>query len=154
MTVKQRIDEFLAQKRLALVGASRKGSAFSTGLLRELRKRGYEVVPVNPNATEIEGQRCYASVGAVEPPVENVLIVGKKEAMPAMVQECIGAGTRRIWLHGASGPDSVSDEAVAACEEAGVAVVPGYCPHMFLEEAGVIHRFHGWVAKLIGQYPK
>jgi predicted CoA-binding protein len=61
-STRQAITDFLAQKRIAVVGASRNAKDFNTGLLRDLRRHGYDAVPVNPNATEIEGARCFPRV--------------------------------------------------------------------------------------------
>ena len=58
----ERIQEFLGQKRLAIVGVSRKKQDFSRVLFREFQKRGYDVVAVNPSAQEIDGLPCFASV--------------------------------------------------------------------------------------------
>ena len=56
------IDDFLAQRRLAFVGASSDPKEFSASVYRELKRHGYELVPVNPHATEVDGDDCYASV--------------------------------------------------------------------------------------------
>src|SRR5665811_1097309 len=64
VTSLRQIDEFWGLKRLAVVGVSRDPKHFSYGIWQELRQRRYEAVPVNPNATEIDGQRCYGSMFA------------------------------------------------------------------------------------------
>lgn len=56
------IHDFLAQKRIAVVGVSRNEGSFSVALFEELRRRGYEVVPVNPRTPELLGRRCSAHV--------------------------------------------------------------------------------------------
>src|SRR6266496_4146832 len=64
----QIIQDFLGQKRLAVVGVSRQPKDFSLALFRELRKRGYEAVPVNPATEEIDEQPCFARLQAIHPP--------------------------------------------------------------------------------------
>jgi predicted CoA-binding protein len=59
MTVMERIQDFLGQKRFAIVGVSQSPKDFSRTLFREFRDRGYEPVPVNPAASEIEGRPCF-----------------------------------------------------------------------------------------------
>ena len=61
------IEDFLAQKRIAMVGVSRDAKDFSVTLFNELCRRGYEVVPVNPVTTELWGRRCFARVQEITP---------------------------------------------------------------------------------------
>ncbi len=153
MSELEHIQDFLAQKRLALVGVSRKKSEFSRGLFRELVSRGYDMVPVNPDAEEIEGCACHGRVQDIDPPVDGVLVMTGAAAVPQVVADCAEAGIPRVWLHGNNGPSDASGEALALCEEHSISVVPGYCPYMFLPETGVLHRFHAWIMKVIGRYP-
>jgi predicted CoA-binding protein len=74
MTSRKAIDEFLAQKRLAVVGVSRTARDYSRLVYREFRSRGYQAVPVNPNAAEVEGERCYPAVGDIDPSVDQLLL--------------------------------------------------------------------------------
>jgi predicted CoA-binding protein len=138
------IEAFLRCRRLALVGVSRNARDFSRALLRELLCRGYDVVPVNPTATEIEGRRCYATVAEVDPPVEGALLMTPPAQGPAAVQDCVRAGVRRIWFHRGVGPGAASPAALRMCAEAGMEVVPGECPFMFLPQTGLVHRIHGF----------
>lgn len=153
MTIRERIDEFLGLRRLALLGVSRKKGSFSQGLWRELRRRGYHVAPVNPNASSIDGSPCYASVQEIPGPVEGVLVVTSETRYVDAINECARAGIERVWLHGTSGPSASNAEAVRRAEELGIRVVPGFCPYMFLSRAGLLHRFHGWIMKRMGTYP-
>ena len=72
MTSMQLIQDFLGQRRLAVVGVSRQPRDFSLALFRELRKRGYDAVPVNPEAERIDKQPCFARLQSVNPPVDGV----------------------------------------------------------------------------------
>jgi uncharacterized protein len=137
-------NEFLAQRRLAVVGVSRDPKDFSRGLFRELRKRGYDVVPVNPAGGEIEGQPCAASVLDISPPVEGVLVMTRPEVSEQVVRDCAEAGVPRVWLHRGMGPGAVSGGAVDFCRLRGIAVVEGECPYMFLPASGFVHRAHGF----------
>ncbi len=143
MTERETIDAFLGCRRLALVGVSRNARDFSRALMRELLCRGYDVVPVNPTAPEIEERRCYATVEEVVPPVEAALLMTPPALGPATVQDCLRAGVRRIWFHRGVGPGASSPEALRMCAEAGVDVVAGECPFMFLPGSGLVHRIHG-----------
>jgi hypothetical protein len=154
MTTLIRIQEFLGQKRLAMVGVSQQPKDFSRMLFRELQSRGYDVVPVHPTAREIEGQPCFASVTEVQPPVSSALLMTSPAVTETVVRECAAAGVQRLWMYRAVGAGSVSPSAVAFCESNGIAVVPGECPFMFLPGGAWFHGVHGWVKKITGAYPR
>ncbi len=150
---REAIRSFLAQRRIAVIGVSRSPRGFSTVLFREFFKKGYDVVPVNPNAAEIEGVRCFARVQDIEPRPDAALIMLPARAMEPVVKDCVEAGITHVWLYGISGPRQVEPRALEACRNNQVEVVPGYCPFMFLPDGAWVHRLHGWFAKLTGSYP-
>ena len=147
------IDDFLAQKRLALVGVSRNPKDFSRGMFHELRRRGYDMVAVNPNLTEVEGTRCFGRLQDIAPPVEGVLVMTSSEKSEQVVRDCAEAGITRVWLHRGAGKGAVSEAALNFCRQQGLRVVAGYCPYMFLPETPFFHRMHGFFMKLGGAYP-
>jgi uncharacterized protein len=154
MNTLERIQDFLGQKRLAIVGVSRKPQDFSRALFREFQKRGYDVVPVNPVVREIEGRPCFASVRDIQPPVSTVLLMTPPAVTEAVARDCADAGVQRVWMYRAGGSGgAVSAMAVEFCESKGMAVIPGECPLMFLANSAWFHRFHGWVKKITGSYP-
>ena len=53
------IEDFLAPKRIVIVGMSREAKSMSEAVFKELSKRGYDVVPVNPNVQEVMGRKCF-----------------------------------------------------------------------------------------------
>ena len=148
------IDEFLAQKRIAVVGVSRTESDFSRVLFRDLRKFGYDVVPVHSEASEIEGASCSRKVQDIAPPVDGVLIMTAPPVTEQVVQDCAEAGVKRVWMYQSVGHGSVSEKAVDYCEENGMDVVAGACPYMFIQDSGWFHRFHGFLLKIGGKYPQ
>jgi hypothetical protein len=151
----ERIREFLGQKRFAMVGVSRRPEHLSRALYREFSSRGYELVPVNPEAEEIEGQACFARLQEIQPPVDTVLLVTAPEGTENAVQDCVQTGVKRVWMYrGASNPGAVSASAVRFCEDHGIAVIPGQCPFMFLPGTHWFHRLHGFVKKIAGSYPR
>ena len=141
------IDDFLKQKRLAVVGVSRNPKEFSNGVFRKLKASGYEVLPVNRNASEVEGEPCYASVRDLPGPVDGVLVMVPATQSAAVVQDCQAAGVKRVWLHRGGGQGAVSPEAVALARQAGMALVDGACPYMFLDKAW-FHRIHHFFTRL------
>ena len=148
------ITKFLECKRVALVGVSRQPRHFSRSLLREFVANGYDPVPVNPQATEIEGRKCFARIADITPPVEAALLMtGAAEATDQAVNECNHADIRKIWIYKSVDDGAVHEQAMEFCRLRGSAVVEGYCPMMFLPHAGMVHRFHGFLMKVVGSYP-
>lgn len=148
------IEDFLAQKRIAVVGISRDPSSFSVKLCEELCRRGYDIVPVNPKIAEALGQRCFARVQDIQPPVDTALLMTPADVTDSVVGDCAEAGVRRVWLYRAGGQGAVSLKAIKFCRERGIQVVPGECPLMFLPQTGTIHRIHGVIRKITGRYPR
>jgi len=153
MAAMERIQDFLAHKRFAMVGVSRHPQDFSRTLFHEFLNRGYDAVPVNPDAVEIEGRPCFAHVTEIKPPVDGVLLMTTPAVTEAVVRECADVGVKRVWMHRASGAGAVSNEAVRFCEEHGMSVIPGECPFMFLPGSSWFHRLHGFVRRIGGSYP-
>jgi predicted CoA-binding protein len=144
------IDDFLAHKRLAFVGASHDPNEFSASVYRELKRHGYQLHPVNPHAGEIDGDPCVASVDELPDDIEGAIVMVPADAAAAVVEACIERDIPRVWLHKGGGPSSVSDEAVVLCREHGIEVVDGACPMMFMEDAAWFHRVHRWGREVSG----
>lgn len=147
------VQDFLSNRRLALVGASLNPKDFSRALMRELSAAGYDIVPVNHRAgadTMIEGRRVHASVGAIaaaEAPVDGAILMVPRSAAVGAVRECLAAGVSRLWFHRGAGPGAVDPEAVGVARAASALVVEGECPLMFLPGAAFVHRVHGGMTK-------
>ena len=152
-TTRAQINDFLGQKRLAVVGVSRNAQDFSRTLFAELSKRGYDVVPVNPQASEVDGRQCYAHVQDIQPPVAGVLVMTSPHATDQVVRDCAEAGVTRVWMHRGEGIGSVSQPALDFCRANQISVVAGFCPFMFLPGTPFFHRMHGFVKRLSGSYP-
>lgn len=148
------IEDFLSQKRIALVGMSRDPKSFSALLFKELSSRGYDLVPVNPNVQEVLGRKCFARVQDIQPPVDAALLLTSPQVTDAVVRDCAECGIRRVWMHRAGGQGAVSENAIDFCREREIRVIPGECPLMFLPQIGGIHGLHGFFRKLFGRYPK
>lgn len=147
------IEDFLVQKRIAMVGISREPRSFSVMLFKEFCRRGYDVVPVNPKTPNVLGRPCFVRVQDIQPPVDAVLLMTSPGVTEQVVADCAEAGIRRVWMYRAGGTGAVSHRAVEFCHAHGIEVVPGECPFMFFPNAG-FHRVHGFLRKLTGRYPR
>jgi predicted CoA-binding protein len=153
MTSIRDVQDFLTLHRIAMVGVSREPEDFSRHLFREMCSRGYDMVPVNPATGKLEGKECFANLQVVKPAVEGALLMTPFYEAVRVVQDCIEAGIRNVWLYRASGAGAVSSEAIALCRKHGIHVVEGHCPFMFFPDTGFIHRAHGFWLKLGKRYP-
>lgn len=152
--VRQEIEAFWASPRVALVGVSRDPNEFGPRLFADVRKWGYDAVPVTPNATEIDGVPAYARVQDIEPGVDAALLLTAPALNEQIVRDCAEAGVKHVWFYGVSDRSAENAAAIAYCQEHGMSVVPGYCPYMFLPQSPFYHKMHGFVARMIGQCPK
>ena len=147
------IESFFAQKRIAMVGISRDPKDFSGMLFRDLVRRGYDMVPVNPHAVAIEGHPCFPRVSEIRPKPDAALLMVPAHASEAIVRECADAGIGHIWLFRATNQGAVSESAVAVCRAQRINVVAGECPYMFLPHNG-LHAIHGFLRRISGTYPQ
>jgi predicted CoA-binding protein len=131
-SIKTAAAEFLSHKRVAVTGVSRHPANHGSNVVyQRLKERGYDVVPVNPNAEMIEGDRCYPDLHAIPGSVEAVVIGTRPDRAMATVQECEDPGIHDVWMHRSFGGGSVSDEATTYGREHGMTVIDGGCPLMF-----------------------
>ena len=148
------INKFLDLKRIAFVGISSNPKDFRRMIYKELVKLNYEIIPVNPKIDEIDGVKAYPGVKDIDPTVEGVFVMTTADIAEQIVQECIEAEIKNVWLHKGVGKGSVNDKVLSICEENGIEVVPGYCPFMFLPESNFPHNIHRFIKKLKGSFPK
>ena len=143
------IDDFLALRRIAFIGISRNPRDFSRLLDKELVKRGYDVVPVNPQTDEIDGRRSFASISEIDLPVEGALIMLPPEHTAEALDACVDAGVSRVWIHRGCEPPNGHD----ATRKGKLTVVSGECMFMFFPNTGLIHRVHRAIDRFTGRYP-
>ena len=142
--VKEAATEFLSHKKVAVTGVSRKPQGHGSNVVyQRLRDRGYEVYAVNPNAEEVEGDRCYPNLEAIPGGVDWVVIGTKPERADQTVHECEKLGVERVWMHRAFGGGSVSEEATEFGRQHGMTVIDGGCPCMFDPTADPVTRSCG-----------
>lgn len=144
------IDDFLAQRSLALVGVSRDGkTGFGNAVRKELGEKGYTLHVVHPEADRIADAPCAHSLAEVAAQVGGVVLVTPPAQTAKLVEEAAACGVRRVWLQ----QGAESDEAIAACERLGLAVVHHECILMFAEPTAWFHRAHRWARGAFGHLP-
>jgi predicted CoA-binding protein len=135
------VQDFLAQKKIAVVGVSDKRDTGCNLAYRKFKTAGYSVSAVNPRLTVFEGDACYPDLKSIPEKTDGVFILTNPKITEQIVQQCVDLGIKRIWMHClmgtkpglGAGMTSVSPEAVRMCRENGITVIPGACPNQFLK---------------------
>jgi predicted CoA-binding protein len=139
--IKEATSAFLANKRIAVTGVSRKPKEHgSNTVYKRLRERGYEVFAVNPNTPEVEGDKAYPDIRSIPGGVEAVVIGTRPERAEDTVRECAELGIKHVWMHRGPGAGSVSPVATAYGRAHGITVIDGGCPCMFGPTADFGHK--------------
>ena len=141
LTMKEAAAAFLANKRIAVTGVSRRATDHgSNTVYKRLRDRGYEVFAVNPNADEVEGAQSYHDLKSIPGGVDAVVIATAPDKAEGTMRECDELGIKQVWMHRSFGAGSVSDSATAYGREHGITVIDGGCPLMFEATADFGHK--------------
>jgi predicted CoA-binding protein len=153
--IKDAASEFLSHRRVAVTGVSRHPKDHGSNVVyKRLRDRGYEVVAVNPNAEEVEGDRCYRELRSIPDGVDAVVIATKPEIAETTMRECAELGIKHVWMHRGPGAGSVSKAAADYGRQHGIAVIDGGCPCMFGPTADFGHKAMRVIFSLSGNVPK
>jgi uncharacterized protein len=146
--MKNQIDQFLACKKFAIAGVSRDKNKFGNAVFREMKKKDYEILPVNPNMETFEGEKCYKSVTDLPADVEALIVITKPDVSLSVVREALDKGIKNIFIqqgaHNAQITElSLENKANIICKQ---------CILMFANPTG-IHKFHERLAKFFRFYP-
>lgn len=135
------VKDFLAQKKIAVVGVSDKRETGCNSNYLKFKNAGYQVYAVNPHISTYADAPCYPDLKSIPEKPDAVFILANPKVTDDIVRQCVELGVKHIWMHCmmgtrpglAAGMTSVSREAVEICEANGIAVIPGTCPNQFLK---------------------
>ena len=135
------VQDFLAQKKIAVVGVSNSRETGCNSNYRKFKSGGYQVYAVNPHIRTFDGDPCYPDLKSIPDKPEAVFILANPSVTDQVVRQCVELGIRHVWMHCmmgvkpglATGMTSVSREAVELCRQNGISVIPGSCPNQFLQ---------------------
>ncbi len=136
-----RVKDFLAQKKIAVVGVSDKRETGCNNAYRRFKEAGYTVYPINPHICSYDGAPCYPDLKSIPEKPDGVFILSNPRVTDQIVQQCVDLGIQHVWMHCMMGTKpglsanttSVSQDAVIKCREHGITVIPGACPNQFLK---------------------
>ena len=120
----RRIAEILQQSRtIAVVGLSSKRFRASYGVAEYMQRAGYRIIPVNPEETEVLGEKSYRDLDSVPEAIDIVDIFRRSEFVPEIVEAAIRKGAKAIWMQ----EGVIHEEAARRAAEAGLDVVMDRC---------------------------
>ena len=129
-------DILLSAKTIASVGLSSNRAKESYGIVEYLKGQGYHIIPVNPTASEVLGEKSYPDLESVPEKIDVVQVFRKPEDVPPVVDSAIKVGAKVVWMQ----EGIVNEEAAEKARAAGLQVVMDACMR-------VTHR------RLIGEKP-
>jgi len=147
-TLKQ-INQFLENQPIAMVGVSRNPKKFGYAAFKELKEKGMKIIPVNPAADEIMGEKSYRNVGALPEDVKGIIVMTKKNQTASVVKEALAKGIKEIWIQQMAD----SKEALSELKGSDINYITGQCILMHYKPHS-IHKFHGNLKKFFGMFPK
>jgi uncharacterized protein len=121
------IDLLRESKTIAVVGLSSNPLRPSHEVASYLERAGYQIIPVNPNESEVLGQKCYARLEDIPVPVDIVDVFRRPEYVPAVADSAIAIRAKCLWLQ----QGITHDQAVAKAQAAGLVVIQDAC--LFVE---------------------
>jgi uncharacterized protein len=143
------IENFISSEPIAVVGVSRNPKKFGYTAFKELKEKGLKVIPVNPAADTILGEKVYPDVLSLPSDVKGIIILTKKDQTLGVVKDAKNKGIRNIWIQQMAD----SKEALKELEGTDINYITGECILMFYKPHSV-HKFHRALLKLFGRYPR
>ena len=116
-------DILLSTKTIASFGLSSNPGKESYGIVQYLKSQGYRIIPVNPTADEILGEKSYPDLESVPEPIDVVQVFRRSEDVPPVVDSAIKVGAKVVWMQ----EGIVNEEAAQKAREAGLQVVMDAC---------------------------
>ena len=120
MTVKEVLEKY---KTIVVVGLSSSTWRASFGVSRFMQNVGYRIIPVNPNETEVLGEKAYSNLSEVPDPIEIVNIFRRPEYVPEIVETAIQRGAKVIWMQ----EGVIHEKAAERARQAGLDVIMDRC---------------------------
>ena len=135
------VQDFLAQRKIAVVGVSDKRETGCNMAYNKFKENGYRAFAVNPRISTFQGDACYPDLRSIPEKVDAVFILANPRVTDMIVQQCVDLGIKHVWMHCMMGTKpglaasmtSVSQNAVDICKENGIVVIPGSCPNQYLQ---------------------
>ena len=147
---KQLIQTFFETKKIAIAGVSRDSKKFGSVVFKELKEKGFDVYPINPNVDNIYGEKCYQSLSGLPADVSSLLIVTPKPNTLDLLKEAVSKGFKNIWIQ----QNSETPEVIEFVKSRNLDLIMKQCIMMHAEPVKGFHKFHRAIKKIFGLLPK
>lgn len=148
VTLKQ-IEEFFGSEPIAMAGVSRNPKKFGFAAFKELKEKGMNIIPVNPNADEIHGSKVYHDIKSLPDNVSGLIIITGKDQTAGVIREAKAKGIKQIWIQ----QMAESKEALKELEGSGINYITKECILMHYKPHS-IHKFHAAIMKFFRRFPR
>lgn len=145
-TLLAKIDKFFSVKDIAIAGVSRNNKKFGYKVFEHLRSNGFNVYPIHPEASEIDGIACYKSPADIPQTVKNLFIVTPKHSTDIVLETALNRGFDMIWIQ----QKSETEKSLKMAMNKETEIVTGKCIFMYVNPKGP-HAFHRFFVKLFGK---
>jgi predicted CoA-binding protein len=149
MVTLRQIEEFIASEPIALIGVSRNPKKFGYTAFKELKEKGMKIIPVNPAANEILGEKSYSNITELPGDVKGIIVMTKKDVTASIIREAKEKGIKQIWIQQMAD----SKEALDELKDTDINFIKGECILMHYKPHS-IHKFHKAINKFFGKFPK
>jgi predicted CoA-binding protein len=151
------IQDFLAQKVIAVVGVSDQRETGCNLNYKKFKESGHKVYAVNPRISSFDGVPCYPDLKSIPERPDAVFMLTNPNVTVEIVRQCVDLEIKHVWMHClmgtkpglSAGKTSVSQSAVELCRANGIAVIPGSCPAQFMKP-DIGHSMMHWLWKTLG----
>jgi uncharacterized protein len=143
------IDDFLKQNKIAIAGVSRQKGKFGNSIYKGLKRKGYDVIPLNPKMDLFAGDKCYHTVSELPVDTTALLINTKPDKVIPLITEAMNRSITRIWVQ----QGAESQELLDFAKEKQIDLITGECIFMYASPVGFMHRIHRYFHKKKGKYP-
>jgi predicted CoA-binding protein len=123
-------ENFINQDIIAVVGVSRNKNKYGSIVYRDLKEKGFQLYPINPNMDEFDGETCYPDLQSLPVKVGGVVIIVPPEKTVNIVHQAKEAGISNIWMQ----PGAESTDAIEYCWEFDINCMSGECIMMATQQ--------------------
>jgi predicted CoA-binding protein len=141
------IEQFVLQKRIAVVGMSRSGKKFGNMAAKELKAKGYEIFAIHPEVTEVDGFACSPNLTSLNGKIDAVWISVPPAKVSPVLAEAAEIGLKNIWLQ----QGAWSAEVQQTIDQLQLQVVSKKCIMMYAPPVKSVHKFHRTIKGIFGR---
>lgn len=144
------INSFLKSKNIAVIGVSRSTKGFGVAVYNHLKENSYTVFAVNRKGGFSNSIKLYQSLFKIDHQIDGIITVVPPDETEIVIHQAKDLGINNIWMQ----QGSESKNAIEFCEQNKINYVTNECILMFAEPVKSIHRFHRFINKISGKFPK